>query len=204
MGPKKMTETKGKHGFVLGEVSGKPVVEILFAADSLTLRNGNVEEVVAPLKPSEWYNLQLKIDLKQRTVSLKVGVPGSVSEVLNKPIPIGNASAIELLEFRSEGPTGAKWTSMEFDNLGFQQEPIQNVSREIPGLAKKAVGSDFSELQSRLKQLSGIDGDCEMQVKGAPPSAPWNSGPNSVVKISDKSQSPFLRCRTALNMMVSE
>ena len=191
MGPKKMTETKGKHAFVLGEVSGKPVVEILFAADTLILRNGNVEEVVAPLKPSEWYNLQLKIDLKQRTVSLKVGVPGAVSEVLNKPIPIGNASAIELLEFRSEGPTGAKWTSMELDNLGLQEEPIQNVSREISGVAKKEVGSDFTELQSRLKQLSGIDGDCEMQVKGAPPSAPWNSGPNSVVKISDKSQSPF-------------
>ena len=191
MGPKKMTETKGKHAFVLGEVSGKPVVEILFAADSLCLRNGNIEEVVAPLKPSEWYNLQLKIDLKQRTVSLKVGVPGSVSEVLNKPIPIGNASAIELLEFRSEGPTGAKWTSMEFDNLGLQEVPIQNVSREISGVAKKAGGSDFTELQSRLKQISGIDGDCEMQVKGAPPSAPWNSGPNSVVKISDKSQSPF-------------
>ena len=191
MGPRKMADANGKHGFQLGDASGKPVVELLFAAESLSLRTGNVEKLVAPLKSSEWYNLQLKIDLNQRSLSLKVGVPGSVSEVLNQPIPSGNASAIELLEFRSEGSSGAKWSSMEFDNLGLQEQPIPNVSKEIPGMANQAGRIDVGGLQSRLKLLSGIDGDCEMQVKGSPPSAPWNSGPNSVVKISDKSQSPF-------------
>ena len=190
MGPKKVDAT-GRHGFVLGEISGKPAVEILFGAESISLRAGDVEELITPLKPSEWYNLQLKLDLKRRAVSLKVGVPRAVKELLERPIRTGSGSAIEVVEFRSEGPAGSKWTSMEFDNLGLQDQPIRDVSRDLPGLASQAGGLDINALQSRLKLLSGIDGDCEMQLKGAAPSAPWNPGPNSVVKIAAESQSPF-------------
>jgi hypothetical protein len=35
------------------------------------------------------------------------------------------------------------------------------------------------------------DGDLEMQTAGAPPAAPWNPGPASVVRLDARAQSPF-------------
>jgi hypothetical protein len=37
----------------------------------------------------------------------------------------------------------------------------------------------------------GLDGDFELQRAGGPPAAPWGPGPQSVVSVSDRSQSPF-------------
>ena len=54
-----------------------------------------------------------------------------------------------------------------------------------------ASGLDPVALTKELEELTGFDGDFELQVKGAPPASPWGPGPNSVVKLSANSQSPF-------------
>ena len=53
------------------------------------------------------------------------------------------------------------------------------------------AGPDAKALRARLRELSGYDGDLEMQSAGAPPAAPWNPGPASVVRLDAKAQSPF-------------
>jgi hypothetical protein len=46
-------------------------------------------------------------------------------------------------------------------------------------------------IAEQLKQLAGQDGDVELQTDGAALALPWAPGPNSAVKISSASQSPF-------------
>lgn len=55
-----------------------------------------------------------------------------------------------------------------------------------------ARSSDVNMLTKQLNELVGTDSDFELQTNGAPPSAPWNAGPNSVVKILSRAQSPSL------------
>ncbi len=184
-------DAKGHHGFVVGSIGGSPVVEVLFTSDALSLRSGDRTEEVARLKVNEWYNLQLVIDLKRRTVSLSIGMPGSVAEVPDVPIPVGSETAVESVEFRSLGQAGSRRPAIEFDNLGVQESPIRAVSREMPDLVRQEGGPDKASLQERLKSLCGMDGDFELQTRGTPPSAPWNGGPNSVVKVEGRSQSPY-------------
>ena len=176
------------------------------------------------MKPNQWHNLQLTLDLKSRTVSGKVGMPGSTTEFTAKPFTPSWSGAIDLVVLdslgsasptrsvsegeRREGPDfesrperspsltlrvgDAKLPAIEYDNLGVQDAPITPVSTELPALAVAVSGLDPVALTKELEELTGFDGDFELQTKDAPPASPWGPGPNSVVKLSASSQSPFL------------
>ncbi len=46
-------------------------------------------------------------------------------------------------------------------------------------------------MKAELETLSGADGDLEAQTNGAAPALTWHPGPNSAVRVSSASQSPF-------------
>ena len=75
------------------------------------------------------------------------------------------------------------------DNIEVRETAFGAVTRELPALAWE--GGSPSEVRKELESLSGMDGDLELQRDGAAPSAPWHPGPNSVVKASAESQSPW-------------
>ncbi len=49
---------------------------------------------------------------------------------------------------------------------------------------------DVKSLSEELDKLVGSDSDFELQTADAPPAAPWNAGPNSVVRVMPRAQSP--------------
>lgn len=182
---------KGLHRFRIGAMPDSAAVEVLISSESVSLRTGEALESVATLKPNQWHNLQLALDLKNRTVSGKVGMPGNTTEFTGKPFSPSWTGAIDFVVLDSVGQTDTKLPAVEFDNLGVQESPIAPVSTELPVPVVAASGLDPVALTKELEDLTGFDGDFELQTKDAAPASPWGPGPNSVVKMSANSQSPF-------------
>jgi cytochrome c553 len=182
----------GVHRFSLGGLSGSPALEILIASKTISLRTGSTVEALGPLPARQWQNLQLTLDLKQRTLSGRYGAPGAVTEFSGKALAPQWAGAIELLVFDSGAErTDARLPAIEYDNLGVQAAEIPAVSTEPAASIIVVNGPDPAVLTEQLQALTGIDGDFELQAAGRPPASPWNPGPNSVVQLAAGSQSPF-------------
>ena len=183
--------TKGLHRFWIGAMPASAAVEVLISAESISLRSGETIEVLAALKPVQWHNLQLTLDLKGRTLSGRIGMPGSTTEFAGKRFSPGWTGMMDLVVLDSLGQQETKLPAIWFDNLGVQDSPIASVSIELPTPVIAASGLDPAVLTKELEDLTGFDGDFELQTKEAPPASPWGPGPNSVVKLSANSQSPF-------------
>ena len=181
----------GMHRFWIGARPNAPAVELLISSKSVTLRKGETIESICALNPNQWHNLQLVIDLKGHTVSGRIGMPAATTEFSDKPLSPNSSGTIDFLAFDSLGQAETKLPAIEFDNLGVQAAPLPPVSTEPPRLAVAANEPDPVALNEQLQMLTGLDGDFELQTKDAPPTSPWNPGPNSVVKLSTNSQSSF-------------
>lgn len=177
---------KGMHRLSLIGPDGSTTVELLFSAESLLCRQGDKLETLAPLKPNEWNNLQLAIDVKAGKMSGRLGPPGAATEFSGKPLLADSPGIIDAVVLDSLSESDTKVPGIEYDNLGIQEGPFALVSTTIA-----AKGDESLVLKDELTALMGRDGDLELQTPDGPPASPWNPGPNSVVKAVAKSQSPF-------------
>jgi hypothetical protein len=154
---------KGAHRFSLGGFSGAPALEVLITSETVSLRIGQTVEVLGNLSPSQWQNLQLRLDLKSQLVSGRFGVPGAITEFAGKPLASEWAASIELVVLDSEGEADARRAAIEYDNLAVQPAEIPAVATEPPAIAAGASGSDPAASTEQLQAPTGIDGDFELQ-----------------------------------------
>ncbi len=181
----------GEHRLTLGELHGGSAVEVRISSREVALQVDNERHVIAPLPANQWQNLQLKLDLVGRTVSGQIGSPGTITEFAAKPLSMGTSAALEVVALESIGLPEQSRPGIEYDNLAVQTMPFAAVATEPTLPTDTAPGPDIAAITEEVRQLSGIDGDFELQTVDTPPSTPWGPGPNSVVKVSAKSQSPF-------------
>jgi hypothetical protein len=179
----------GAHRFALGTRGATPAVEVLISSQSIALKLNDQVETLGSLPIDQWVNLQLDLDFSTRTLSGRVGSPDAVTEFTGKPLAADWSGAIDFLEFDSPDPAQPR-PPIEYDNLGLEESPIPPATTELRQ-AEEPVEADPAALQEQLAALVGIDGDLELQTVEAAPAVPWGPGPNSVVKISTASQSPF-------------
>lgn len=187
-------DRKGAHVFRIGAYPDSAAVEVLISSESVALKVEDIVQTIATIQAQAWHNLQLTFDLHDRTFSGTLSRATAENPIVasfsGKPLQSQWSGTIDFAELRSSDTPDVKRPSIEFDNLGVQEQPIPAASTELPLNATDAV--DTAALQQRLQQLTGPGGDFEVQTVNTAPSTPWNAGPNSVVKIAERSQSPFL------------
>ena len=186
-------DAAGRHRFTIGD-SQDSVVEIVVAAESLSLRADGKLHELGSIPTGQWINLQLVIDRTGRSVSGRYGSPGSVRDF--GPFLLGSAwsGEIDRVELAADiDPSAPAYaaTPIECDNLAVQSFPIAPVSTELPATAPSNGAPSPKAIRDRLRELSGIDGDLELQSAGAALASPWNAGPASVVQLEATAQSPF-------------
>ena len=188
------------HRFWVGAQPKSPAVEVLISADQISLRTGGATERIGTVQEKKWQSLQLALDLRGRTVSGSVGAPGQLTKFTQRPFSACWSGRIDLvvLDAAALPATGAGTKVMlppiEFDNFAIQESPIPPASTEIAAASELAtIGElpDRAKLAAQLRELSGFDGDFEMQEKDRPPADPWGAGPNSIVKVTPRAQSPY-------------
>jgi hypothetical protein len=133
-----------------------------------------------------------------------VGAPEDVVEFESRPLLQGWNGVLDFVEMASGVPLASNsnatatpessaiaYPGLEFDNLGIQESAISPVTTQVLVANGSSGGPDAQTIARQLTELSGIDGDFELQTDNTPPASPWGPGPNSVVKIQADSQSPF-------------
>jgi hypothetical protein len=185
------TNAQGVHRFSLGSKDETHAAEVLISSESVSLKTGEAIEVLSSIKLNEWHNLQLTFDLNRKTISGKVGLPGSVVDFSDKPMTSNWNGLIDLVTFDSTKTLGKSFPAIDFDNLGAQKIKISPVTQQSSTVVASTAQLDPNLLNQQLHTLLGNDGDFELQDKGTSPAHPWGPGPNSVVNVSTQSQSPF-------------
>jgi hypothetical protein len=195
----------GSHRFWVGRDGGQPALEVLISAQSLSLRTGSgVPVTLGTVTPGSWVNVQLDLDRKARTVSVRLGTPGSVRSVGPQQLArdwdgvldfVGLDSGAAGTGAGTEIGAAASRPGLCLDNLAIQPEPLAPVSPEVASASmasplERAL-SERDALERELASLRGIDGGFEGQKAGSPPAKPWRPGPNSRVRVRPESQSPF-------------
>ena len=186
------------HRFWMGSLSAGPAVEVLISSDSLSLRMGETTDRIALLASGQWQTLQLAVNLKARTLLGRVGVPGHTTEFFsNKLLETNWPGIIDFVVLDSADPgeskqTGSTLPAIEFDNLAVQDSPFALVSTEFVVATPASSGSDPVAIVKELEELTGFDGDFELQTTEVAPANPWQPGPNSQVKLTNQGQSPFV------------
>jgi hypothetical protein len=190
-------KTSGSHRFWLGSISNSKAVSFEISADAISMAGDGNFERIGDVKPNQWHNLLLKLDLAGRTVSgtLSSSAPNAtatiVSSFADKPLLASWTGEIDLVSLESVDNGTKAGPIIEYDNLGVQREPI--LPPQILEVAAKGIteSDSIDDLNRELQSLGGISGDFELQSEGQPPESPFNAGPNSVVKVSERAQSPF-------------
>ena len=191
------------HRFWMGSLSAGPAAELLISHDSLALRIGETTDRIAMLAPGQWQNVQLAVNLKARTLAGRVGVPGNTTEFFSNKLLETNWTGI--LDFivldsakqgeshqRESNQAGATLPAIEFDNLAVQDSPFALVSTQFHVASTSPSGIDPVAIAKELEELTGFDGDFELQTQETAPANPWQPGPNSQVKLTTQGQSPFV------------
>jgi len=177
----------GHHRLLLGPRTGGAAIEAHISAAALTIIAGESQPFVIPINnPEAWQCLQLELDLSTHSFTGTFGVPGAI-----QPLPrLGMAAAadqgIGMLRLESAG-NGSP--GIELDNVAVQTTAIAPVATTPP--PEPAATASLADMKAELQLLAGTDGGLEAQVNGAAPSLGWHPGPNSQVRISADSQSPF-------------
>ncbi len=184
----KMTDV---HRFWIGATLASPAVLMTIASDSVSIQTVNGLERVAEFKPNEWQNLQLNINLIDGTVSGEIGTPTNHSSFSDKPLISGWTGTLDLVVFESSNSEHVAVPGIDFDNLGVQEVTIPSAFTPITTPSIAIRERDRPALSKELMELVAMEGDFEDQEVNTAPSSPWNAGPNSVVQVVNRSQSPF-------------
>ncbi len=181
----------GSHRVVLGTQHGPAAVVVELGLQGVVVRTGSREELVAQPAAGQWQHLQLELDREGKQVSGRVGPPGGVVEFAPRPFAEDGPSALTWVALGSHDAAASARPGIAYDNLSIGPDAPQPVSLEPPWHSPEKSSPDPASLKSRLQELTGIDGDFELQSADAPPAQPWGPGPGSVVQVSHESQSPY-------------
>jgi mono/diheme cytochrome c family protein len=155
---------KGLHRFWLGAQAGAPAVELFISAEAVFVRAWEKMESVAALKPKTWHNLQLTLDLGNRTFGGTVSRTDDTATFSGKTFTAGWPGVIDYVALDSTAREGAALPGLELDNFGTQPEPIAPAST-TPPVPSASAGVE-RDLNSLLE-----DGPCDMTygvVEGTP------------------------------------
>ena len=187
--------TQGVHEFRIGGYPSSPAVVVTISSDSIAVRRDGQLVKVANVTAGQWQNVQLVIDLADRSYSITItsleanGTTSSAASLAGLPLNPQWSGIINFAELLSHSDDSSRAPGIEFDNLGVQEQPLTAASTESALITAAAV--DVADLSKQLQELVGLGGDFETQTKETPPASPWNPGPNSVVKIAERAQSPY-------------
>ncbi|MBI3415899.1 MAG: DUF1553 domain-containing protein [Verrucomicrobia bacterium] len=182
----------GRHRFWMGshDATPSPAFEILVSQDSLSLRNAAGDlQLLAPVQGAAWHNLQFTLDLDARTIAGEVSASAGSRRFDARPLlPKWNGS-LDYVGVASEASDSERMPGLDIDNIGVRDTAILS----LVAAAEKAGEQEpiLSSLTDQIQRLAGIDGDFELQSADTPPAKPWGPRPNSAVKISAQSQSPY-------------
>ncbi|MDB5339267.1 MAG: Protein of unknown function (DUF1553)/Protein of unknown function (DUF1549)/Planctomycete, partial [Planctomycetaceae bacterium] len=143
----------GSYRFYVGHGPGaSPAVEIGINGEALRAKSGAKYEVIREIKPGQWYNLQLALDLRTKTYSGTLGFPGDVTPFKDLAFSDGWDGLIDTTFVDRYGPTGGTLPAHEVDNLVIGTAPFAAVDKSIDNAEQRA-----NEVRTLLAKSDGLN-----------------------------------------------
>ena len=182
----------GAHRFWIGAQTGSPAVELLISSDAVsTFRRGRVEKL-ATVAPSQWHNLQLTLDLTQRTFTGTLGRTDGTQEISKNQFASKWAGNLDHVQWDSKARQNSALPSLEIDNFAAQFHLIPKVSTNgsIANADKGDIKVDSEKLTTLLINgpfemaygvVEGTPHDARLQMRGEP-DRPGEESPRGFIK----------------------
>jgi len=197
--PAERAET-GPHRLRLGPQVGPPLVELWIEATRVSLRESAGPVPVAEFVTGEWVQLVVDFDGDRGTVAVSAGRPDQPTGLPARPVSPEATWRLDRVTWdlldsnRPHAPLDIDQLSLTVQSAAGAGSPGGGSppgESEFTSLPELAGLPDLGQLQRDLRAELGQDGDLELQGVGQGLVAPWNPGPNSVVKLTAAAQSPF-------------
>lgn len=140
-----------RHRVWLGTQPDSPVIVVLISADAVSLQMDKSIEPIGKVEPNEWHNLQLSLNLSERSLSGKVSTAKATQEFREKRLPSDRAVAINQVAFEVlDGSHSHHLPAIDYDNLGVELSPLLPASIELPSTPETSNDSDYSDQLQKL------------------------------------------------------
>lgn len=131
-------------------------IECSVESKRFSIRNGDAWDVIRPLEPGVWYNLQLALDLRKKTWSGRIGRAGDVVDFRDKSFAAGWDGVLDTFISDNLGQQKGTVVTRDIDNLGLMATPIapvdakRNEPNTAPSVSSPTTNEKLRELLAAL------------------------------------------------------
>ena len=164
-------EGEGSYRFYLGHGPGpSAAVEFFANATTFFVRHGDAIEEVRRLETNSWYNVQLVLNLVDRTFTGSIGKPGEVTSFTGKAFHSKWDGTLDHFFIDGYGHVGAAVavkSAHEVDNIAIRTTPFPPVGETSAAAESASVAAErvrkSAELQAKVAALNQQLGDVTRQ-----------------------------------------
>ena len=162
--------SKGEYRFFVGNGREKPAAELFISSEAVFVRSGDEVKEVRKLKPGQWYQTQLHLDLAAGTWQASIAAPGDpfTSEPLK--LATGFQGEVNHLAFDGRGHLPGLRPMLEVDNIAAARTSFPSVDSPIPEPPIPEGAVNVAQVLAELHPLLE-NGPCELAyavVEGTP------------------------------------
>jgi len=162
--------SKGEYRFVVGNGASTPAAEIFISSEAVFVRSGEEVKEVRKLKPGQWYQVQLNLDLVAKTWQVIIASPGD--PFTSEPLKLvsGLHGEVNYLAFDTRGHLPGPRPMLEIDNIAASRVPFPSVDSPLPALPMPEGEIKVPQVLAELHPLLE-NGPCELAyavVEGTP------------------------------------
>lgn len=153
----------GSYRYYIGHSPGaSAAVELFVNGDTLFARSGDSVEPVAAVRVGQWYNLQLTLDLQEKTYSGTLGKPGELIRFGGKSFASRWDGIVDTVFVDTYGHVGGVRPGHDVDNFTLRDTPIpaidasgsQTVSTGASAVNTVALRPRLRDLETRLAAIT--------------------------------------------------
>ncbi|MBC7854292.1 MAG: PSD1 domain-containing protein [Pirellulaceae bacterium] len=162
--------SKGEYRFCVGNGANIPAAEIFISSEAAFVRGGDEVKEVRKLKPGQWYQAQLNLDIAAGTWQASIAAPED--PFTSEPLKLagGFRGDVNHLAFDARGHLPGPRPMLEIDNIAASRVPFPSVDSPLPTLPMPEGEVKLPEIQAELHSLLEI-GPSELAyavVEGTP------------------------------------
>jgi hypothetical protein len=143
------SKARGSYRIYLGHGPRVAAVELFAGPDALFVRRGPTLERIRALKPGTWYNLQLTLDLRAKSLAGTAGAPSNVLTFSGKALASGWDGRLDFVQIDTRGHLPGPRPGLHADNIALSAEPLPALV--APSVAKRTL--TLEEIKQRAAAL---------------------------------------------------
>lgn len=162
--------SKGEYRFFVGNGTSSPAAEIFISSEAVFVRSGDEVKETRKLKPGQWYQAQVNLDLAAGTWQAIIAAPGDPFTSQPLKLASGFRGDVNHLAFDAHGHLPGPRPMLEIDNIAASRVPFPSVDSPLPALPMPEGEIKVPEVLSQLNPLLE-NGPCELAyavVEGTP------------------------------------